>query len=131
MEYLERVLWCFVLDSEILKWYRRVFSFKFLSLVLLMWSRDQSPNILKSGLWSTAMVRFLQASIKCLALSRASVTASASPSIGAYLDSVVCMNLLPSMAIIQPDFQQKRSVEGQDVWTNQWPSIFVWSCQIL
>ena len=45
--------------NGILKWYLRVFSFRFLSLVLQMLSRgDLSPNILKSGLWSTAMVRF-------------------------------------------------------------------------
>ena len=62
-------------------------SFRFLSLVLVMLSRDLSPNILRSGLWSTAIVRFLHPRTKCLALSRASATASASPSIGAYLDS--------------------------------------------
>ena len=50
--------------------------------VLLMWSRDLSPNILRSGWWSTAMVRFLHPRTKCLALSRASATASASASIG-------------------------------------------------
>ena len=43
----------------ILKWYLRVFSFRFLSLVLQMCSRDLSPNIFKSGLWSTAIVKLL------------------------------------------------------------------------
>ena len=38
---------------------RKVFSFRFLSLVLVMLSRDLSPNILRSGLWSTVIVRFL------------------------------------------------------------------------
>ena len=83
----------------ILKWYLRVFSFRFLSLVLQMWSRDRSPNILKNGLWSTATVRFLHPRTKCLALSRASATASASPSSGAYLDSAACVNLLPTRVI--------------------------------
>ena len=59
---------------------RRVFSFKLQSLVLLMLSRDRSPKILRSGLWSTAMVRLVQPNTKCLALSKASATASASPS---------------------------------------------------
>ena len=61
-----------------------------------MWSRDLSPNIFGSGLWSTAMVRFLHPRTKCLALSRASSTASASLSIGAYLDSAAYVNLLPT-----------------------------------
>jgi hypothetical protein len=34
-------------------------------------------------LWSTAMVRSLHPNTKCLALSKASATAKASPSIGA------------------------------------------------
>ena len=75
------------------KLYLSVFSFRFLSLVLLMWSSDLSPKILRSGLWSTATVRFLQPSTKYLALSKASVTARASPSMGAYLDSAGCFPL--------------------------------------
>ena len=98
----------------ILRWYRRVFSFKLQSLVLLMLSRDRSPKILRSGLWSTAMVRLVQPNTKCLALSKASATASASPSIGAYLDSAACVNLLPTRVIFQPGLQQKRSLEGQE-----------------
>ena len=107
----------------ILNWYRRVFSLRFLSLALLMWTRDLSPNIFRSGLWSTAMVRFLHPRTKCLALSRASTTASASPSIGAYLDSAACVNLLPTRVIFQPCLQQKRSWEGQEqcFWNNQYP----------
>ena len=80
--------------------------------MLLMWSRDLSPNILSSGRWSTAMVRLVQPNTKCLALSKASATASASPSIGAYLDSAACVNLLPTRVIFHPDLQQKRSLEG-------------------
>ena len=105
---------------NILNWYGRVFSLRFLSLALLMWSRDLSPNIFGSGLWSTAMVRFLHPRRKCLALSRASSTASA---IGAYLDSAGCVNLLPTRVIFQPCLQQKRSWEGQDqcFLNNQYP----------
>ena len=105
----------------ILKRYRNVFSFRFLSLVLLMLSRDLSPKILRSGWWSTAIVRFLHPRTKCLALSRASATASASPSIGAYLDSAACVNLLPTRVIFHPCLQQKRSLEGhkQCFWNNQ------------
>ena len=58
-----------------------------------------SPNIFRSGLWSTAMVSFLHPRTKCLALSRASATASASPSIGAYLNSKMCVKLLPIRVI--------------------------------
>ena len=105
----------------ILKWYLRVFSFRFLSLVLQMWSKDLSPNIFKSGVWSTAMVKCLHPRTKCLALSRASATASASPSIGAYLDSAACVNLLATRVIFQPCLQQKKSLEGQKqcFWNNQ------------
>ena len=71
---------------SIMNWYQSVLSLRFLSLVLLRWSRDLSPKIFRSGRWSTAMVRFLQPSTNCLALSRASGTAKASPSMGAYLD---------------------------------------------
>ena len=105
----------------ILKQYLRVFSLRFLSLVLLMWSRDLSPNIFRSDRWSTAVVRFLHPRTKCLALSRASATANASPSIGAYLDSVACVNLLPTRVIFQPCLQQKRSLDEQEqcFWNNQ------------
>ena len=80
-----------------------------------------SLNILRSGLWSTAMVRFLHPRTKCLALSRASATASASPSTGAYLDSAACVNLLPTREIFQPCVQQNKSLEGQVqcFWNNQ------------
>ena len=94
-----------VIMEDHLGWiYRKVFSFRFLSLVLVIWSRNRSLNILRSGLWSTAMVRFLHLRTKCLALSRASATASASPSTGAYLDSAACVNLLPTREIFQPCF---------------------------
>ena len=71
---------------KFLKRYRKVFSFRLiLSLVLVMLSRDLSPNTLRSGLWSTAIVRFSHPRTRCLASSRASATASAYPSIGAYI----------------------------------------------
>ena len=105
----------------ILKRYRKVFSFRFLSMVLLMLLRDLSPNILRSGRWSTATVKFLHPRTKCLTLSRASATASASPSIGAYLDLAACVNLLPTRVIFHPCLQQKRSLEGHEqcFWNNQ------------
>lgn len=65
------------------KRYRSVFSLRFLSLPLLMLSRDLSLKIFRSGLWSTAIIRLSHPSTKCRALSRASATVSASPSIGA------------------------------------------------
>ena len=80
----------------ILKWYHRVFSFRFLSLVLLMLSSNLSLNILRSGWWSTATIRLVHLKTKCLALSRELATAIVSPSIGAYLDSATCVNILPT-----------------------------------
>ena len=67
--------------------YLRVFSFRFLSRGFGMSSRQRSPKIFSSGLWSTATMRSLHPRTKCRALSRASTTARASPSMGAYLDS--------------------------------------------
>ena len=123
----------------ILKRYRKVFSFRFLSLVLVMLSRDLSPNILRSGLWSTAIVRFLHPRTKCLALSRASATASASPSIGAYLDSAAWVNLLPTRVIFLVCSRRGRwrgtsSVSGTAsnqclVLTSQLPGTWVWFCR--
>ncbi len=105
----------------ILNQYLRVFSLRVLSLVLLIWSRDLSPNIFNCGLWLTAMVRLLQPKMKCRDLSWASATASASPSIRAYLDSAACVNLLPTRVMFQLVLQQKRSFDGhaQCFWRNQ------------
>ena len=74
---------------------------------------DLSPNTLSRGLWSTAIVRFLHPRTKWRALSRASATASASPSMGAYRDSAECVNLDPTSVILQPVLQQKMSSDGQ------------------
>ena len=63
--------------------YRSVFSFRFHSRPLEISSRDQSPRTFSNGLWSTATIRLLQPRTKKRALSRASATARASPSIGA------------------------------------------------
>ena len=89
----------------ILKRYLRIFSFRFLGLVLLMLSRDLSPNIFRSG-WCDGQVL---------------TSASASPSIGAYLDSAACVNLLPTRVIFPPCLQQKRLLEGQEqcFWNDQ------------
>ena len=63
--------------------YRSVFSFMFLRRLFDISSRDRSLNTLRRGLWSTAIIRLLQPRTKKRALSRASATAKASPSIGA------------------------------------------------
>ena len=63
--------------------------------------KDLSPNIFRSGLWSTAIVRFLHPRTKCLEAS-------------AYLDSAACVNLLPTRVILQLCLQQNRSLEGQE-----------------
>ena len=94
------------------KRYRRVFSFRLRSLVLWTSSSERSPKIFSSGLWSTAMTRLVHPKTRCLALSRASATASASPSIRAYLDSAAWVNRLPTRVIFRPSLQQKRSLEG-------------------
>ena len=66
----------------ILNLWRKVFSLRLQSLAFAMSSRDRSTSTLSRGLWSTATVRSLQPRTKNLALSRASATARASPSIG-------------------------------------------------
>ena len=59
--------------------------------------------------------RFLHPRKKCLALSRASATASASPSMGGIPDAATCVNLLPTRVFFQPCLQQKkRLLEGQE-----------------
>ena len=71
----------------ILNLYLSVRSFKFRSRGFAMSSRQRSLNSFSSGLWSTATIRSLHPRTKCLALSKASATANASPSTGAYRDS--------------------------------------------
>lgn len=105
------------------KRYFNVFSLRLLSLLFVIWSSVLSPKIRSSGLWSTATVRSWQPKTKCLDFSRASATASASPSMGAYLDSAGWVNRLPTRVTLQPSLQQNRSLDGhaQCFWNNQKP----------
>ena len=121
--------------------YRRVFSFRSRALPLEISSRDWSLNILRSGLWSTVMMRLLQPRTKNRALSRASATARGSPSIGVQSDLAGWVN--------QPQQVQSSSQLGsrRAFWmhtgnafgkakiqyhslTNLWPSRLVWICRI-
>ena len=88
-----------------------------------MSSRDLSPNSLQRGLWSTATTRLEQPRTKCRALSSASATARASPSMGAYLDSAACVNLDPTRVTFHPSWQQNISWDGhwQCFWNSQYP----------
>ena len=45
---------------------------------------------------------------------KASATARASPSIGAYLDSAACVNLLPTRVISHPSLQQNGLIGEHD-----------------
>lgn len=103
--------------------YRSVFSLRLRSRMLAILSKERSPRTLSSGLWSTAMIRFSQPRTKNRALSNASATAKASPSIRAYRDSAGCVNRLPTSVIFQPVWQQKGSVDWQlqCFWNNQNP----------
>ena len=85
---------------------------------------ERSPKSLRSGLWSTAMVRFGQPRTKCRALSRAVTTANGLPSTDAYRDSAEWVNLLPISVILQPCGQQKRvePVHVQCFWNSQKPT---------
>ncbi len=67
--------------------------------------------------------RFSQPKTKCRDFSKASATANASPSIGAYRDSAGCVNRLQTRVTFQPCLQQKRSCEGhkQCFWKSQYP----------
>ena len=88
-----------------------------------MSSRERSPRIFRSGLWSTATIMSLHPSTKNLALSRASATARASPSIGAYRDSTEWVNRLPTSEIFHPSRQQNGVAPGhvQCFWNIQKP----------
>ena len=91
----------------ILNLYRRVFSLRLRSRALEISSRERSLNNLKRGLWSTAIIRFSQSRVKYRALSRASTTARASPSTGAYRVSAAWVKRLPTRVVFQPVGQQK------------------------
>ena len=88
-----------------------------------MSSRAQSWNILSNGLWSTPMIKFGQPNMKKWALSRPYVTASTSPSVGAYLDSAGCVKWLPTKVILCPSLQQigLRPGQVQCFWNSQKP----------
>ena len=69
------------------------------------------------------MIRSLQPSMKWQALSRASATASASPSMGAYLDSAGWVKRDPTSVTFHPSWQQKISRDGhwQCFWNSKYP----------
>ena len=100
-----------------------VFSFRFRMRVFRMSSRLRSPKIRVSGLWSTATMRSAHPRTKCLALCSASARARDSPSTALYLDSAAWVNLLPTMAIFHPCWQQNNLSFGhwQCFWNNQYP----------
>ena len=110
-------MWCIV------KRYRRVFSLRFRRQLFGMLSRDLLVNIPRSGLSSSAMMKFSQPSTKCLALSKASATARVSSLIGAYQDSSECVNRIPACTTFQPVWQQNglMSLHEQCFWNNQKP----------
>ena len=66
---------------------KAVRSLRFRRRVLSILSRARSRNIRSSGLWSTPTIKVGQPNTKKRALSKPYVTARASPSVGAYLDS--------------------------------------------
>ena len=74
--------------------YLRVFSLEVSESCIADMVQRSVTEDFEEGSWSTATVRLLHPRTKCLALSRASATANASPSIGAYLDFAACVNLL-------------------------------------
>ena len=115
------------------------FFYRFLSLVLHADLVQGSViKYLKSGRQSTAMVRFFIPA----QMSRASATASASPSIGAYLDSAACVDLGLSSSLVcgkkGRGWVGVRDRSEQCFWiasigcqflTIQWPGMWVWFCQ--
>ena len=86
--------------------HRSVFSLKLRSRVFSISPSSLSPNILRRGLWSTAMVSLSLPRVKCLVFWSAQATARASPSTGWYLDSAPVVNLLPAKTVFQPPAQQ-------------------------
>ena len=103
--------------------YHGVLSFRLPTLPLEISSRDWSLNILRSGLWSTVMMRSLQPRTKNRAVSGASATARAFPSIGAWCDSAVWVHRFTTSAIFQPVGQQKGFLDAhwQCFWKSQNP----------
>ena len=91
----------------ILNLYRWVFSLRLRSRALEISSRERSLNNLRRGFWSTAIIRCSQPRVKYRALSRASTTARASPSTGAYRVSAAWVKRLPTRVVFQPVGQQK------------------------
>ena len=91
--------------------------------MLGMSSRHRSQRTLSNGLWSTAKIKFSQHRTKKRALSKASATANASPSMGTYLGSAGCVKRLPTSVIFQPVRQQKglTGVQSQCFWNNEYP----------
>ena len=81
--------------------YRRVGSRILSTLGLVILSRSQLLNMGTNGLWSTATISFWQPRTNIRQLSRANSTASASPSIGAYLLSESVVNLDPAYTTFQ------------------------------
>ena len=104
--------------------YRSDFSLMFRNRGLGMSSRARSPSTFSSGLWSTTTVRSGHPNVKCRVLLRAATTASASPSMGAYRHSAVCVKRLPISTTFQPDLQQngRASAQSQCFWDSQYPS---------
>ena len=104
--------------------YHSDFSLMFRNRGLGVSSRARSPSTSSSGLWSTTTVRFGHPNVKCRVLLRASTTASASPSMGAYHDSAPCVKRLPISTTFQPDLQQngRASAQSQCFWDSQYPS---------
>ena len=104
--------------------YRSDFSLIFRNRGLRMSSRARSSSTFSSGLWSTTTVRSGHPNVKCRVLLRASTTASASPSMGAYRDSALCVKRLPNSTTFQPDLQQngRASAQSQCLWDSQYPS---------
>ena len=76
--------------------YGSVFSLSDSSLSFLMSPSYRLLRTPSSGLWSVATTKLSQPRTKCRADSSPYTTANASPSIGAYLDSAGCVNLLPA-----------------------------------
>ena len=86
--------------------YGNVLSLKLKRRVLVILSSDLSPNIFKRGRWSVTTVNFGHPKTNMRHFSRASATAKASPSIGAYLLSASVVNREPKNVSFQPSLQQ-------------------------
>ena len=105
------------------KRYRSDFSLRLRRRVFGMSFRERSPRVLRRGLWSTAAMRSDHPMTKWRALSKASITARASPSIGAYQDLAPDVKRLPTRVIFQPGLQQNGLIDVQEqcFWNSQKP----------